>query len=201
MTSNPKTIHFSNAILIRNLCNSLSILILLIAIVLPTTPLISQIEHKIIRVEKFNKIKACNNYRVILVADQSESVTVEGIKKDIDKLKLVVKNGELRLSRKGFWGNKRKVFIYVGVDTLSGIKAINNSIVESSGTLHASQNLKLKASNDARIYIQTDANRVYTDSGFYSEILVKLIGDKIKSNSEYDPKSRIISQVLVAENK
>ena len=201
MTTNPKANHSSFANQKKNLRTYLSMVLLLLAIAFPERNLLSQVEHKLITVEKFTKIKASSNYRVILVADQAASVTVEGIKKDIERLKLVVKNGELRLSRKGFWGNKRKVFIYVGVDTLTGIKAINNAIVESSGTVHASQNLKLKASNDARIYIQTDAKRVFTDSGFYSEILVKLIGDKIKSNSEYDPKSRIISQVLVAENK
>ncbi len=175
--------------------------LLFLALVLPVSSLFSQVETKIVSVEKFTKLKVCKDYGVILVGDQPPSVSIEGLKKDIEKVKIQVKDGELKLTRKGFLGTKRKVFIYIGVDSLSSIKATNDAIVESSGTIHSFDNLKLKARNDARIFIQTDAKRVLTDSGFYSEILVKLIADKIRSNSEYDPKSRIISQLLVAENK
>jgi len=175
--------------------------LLLLAMVLPVSGIFSQVETKISTVENFDKIKVSKDYRVILVADQSFTVTIEGLRKDIEKVKFGVKNGELSFGRKGLFGTKRKVFIYVGVDSISSIRAKDDAVVESSGTIHSKGNLNLRSSNDARIYVQTDAYRVLTDSGFYSSILVKLIAENIKSDSVYDPKTRKISQSLVVENK
>jgi Putative auto-transporter adhesin, head GIN domain len=136
------------------------IIILVVALLSATQIKAEHIRKEVSVTEVFTKIMVTSNIKLI-VTDQGEvgKIVVEGAGKDVESVVINVKKGVLSIHRKGIFSPNGRVYVHINTVTMRQIQARDEAFVYVAN-LKAVDLLELKAVEDARINIKTNASHV-----------------------------------------